>query len=216
MATVANMLYNRKTKLLREGEIGTFETRFYSSDTPNEKYRIGQKHVKGKIVSITNRHDGFSFNVDISKDYNGKYNEFAITEKYIELCHIKCIVFIIDSTTLDGQTEHREISITKDEWLSTNTYITTGLVDETTESSSYNIGDIVEVTYNTTEEKNKVIIAKILNIYKYTDSSDNDLYRISFDGSTEYNFNQFTLMDSNIVGIKLYKKPEIERPWEDD
>ena len=41
MATVANMLYNRKTKLLREGEIGTFETRFYSSDTPNEKYRIG-------------------------------------------------------------------------------------------------------------------------------------------------------------------------------
>ena len=90
------------------------------------------------------------------------------------------------------------------------------MVDETTESSSYNIGDIVEVTYNTTEEKNKVIIAKILKIYKYTDSSDNDLYRISFDGSTEYNFNQFTLMDSNIVGIKLYKKPEIERPWEDD
>lgn len=216
MATIAHMLYNRKTKLLREGEIGTFETRFYSSDTPNEKYRIGQKHVQGKVVSISDAHDGFSFKIDISTDYNGKYNEFSITERYIDICKIKCIVFIIDSTTLDGQTEHREISITTDEWLSTNTYLTTGFVDEATEKYSYNINDIVEVTYDTNEEKNKVTIAKILKISKYTDSTDTVSYKISFDGSTKYNFDQFILDDSVIKGIKLYKKPEIERPWEDD
>lgn len=216
MATIAHMLYNRKTKLLREGEIGTFETRFYSSETPNEKYRIGQKHVKGKIVSIDDRHDGFGFNVDISTDYNGRYNDFAITEKYIELCHIKCIVFIIDSITLDGQTEHREIIITKDEWLSTNTYLTTGIVEETTETYSYNIGDLVEITYNTNTEKNKVIIAKILKIARYTDSSENVSYKVTIDGSSQYNFNQFTLSDKEIIGIKLYKKSDIERPWEND
>ena len=216
MAKLANMLYNRKTKLLREGEVGTFETRFYSSDTPNEKYRIGQKHVQGKVVSISDAHNGFSFKIDISTDYNGQYNEFSITEKYISVCRIKCIVFIIDSTTLDGQVEHREISITADDWVSTNTYLTTGFVDESTEKYSYNIGDIVEVTYDSDTEKNVVIIAKILKIAKYTNSSNDTLYKILFDGSSKYNFYQFILEDSVIKGIKLYKKPDIERPWEDD
>ena len=216
MAAVSHILYNRKTKLLREGEIGTFETRFYSSETPNEKYRIGQKHVKGKIIVIDDLHDGFGFKVDISTEYNGKYNEFKISDRYIQLCNIKCIVFIIDSITIDGLTEQKEIVITTEEWLSTNTYLTTGIVDSSTEKYSYNIGDIVEVTYKVDTEEPITCIGKILNISEYTDLSDYTIYKVTLDASTEYNYNIFTIQDNHIIDIKLYKKPDIERPWEDD
>lgn len=217
MATVAQMLYNRDTKLLREGEIGTFEIRFYSSETPNEKYRIGQKYVKGRIVTMTDTGSGFGFNVDISTEYNGLYNEFEITDKYITLCNVKCIVFVIDSITLDGLTEHREIVISTDEWLSTNTYLTTGIVSSTTEQYSYNIDDIVEFTYNTNSSSDQIkCIARILKIDQYVDSSDEVTYTIQFDASTEYNYNVFSLRDSNIIDIAIYKEPEIEHPWEDD
>ena len=99
--TVANTLYNRGNKIIREGETGKVEIRFYSSETPNEKFRIGQKTLIGRVTDIDKINDGYSFTFDLSEKYFGKTNTFQINKLYIEACYIRCILFDITNTIND-------------------------------------------------------------------------------------------------------------------
>ena len=208
--TVANTLYNRGNKIIREGEIGTVEIRFYSSETPNEKYRIGQKKLIGKVTTIEKVSSGFSFTFDLSEQYFGKTNTFTINKIYIDACYIRCIVFDITNTVNDIE-EKRSYTISAEEWLSSNTYLNKGIIDTSTEQWAYEEDQYVEVKATILDE---VIegIARIANIVNTgdIDSNGNIVFRVTLDFSGKFSYRVVDVLTYNIEYIKKYEVPPTE------
>ena len=203
--TVANTLYNRGNKIIREGETGKVEIRFYSSETPNEKFRIGQKTLIGRVTDIDKINDGYSFTFDLSEKYFGKTNTFQINKLYIEACYIRCILFDITNTIND--------IISADEWLSTNTYLNKGIIDTSTEQWAYEAEQYVEVKATLVDEVVEGT-ARIVEIINTEDIDDNDevIFRITLDFSDKYRYKVVDILTYNIEYIRKYELP----PEQDD
>lgn len=207
--SIATALFHRNTKLVREGEISEIEIKFYSSETPNEKYRIGQKHVKGKLVSIVKYADnnGYTLTYDISKLYHGEKNIFTISRTYIEACKARCIQFDINSILEDGTVESRSYTVSVDEWLSTNTYLGTAVISDDTEKFAYDKESIVEVEIRLDAGATHKGIARIDNMIA-TELGSSVVYNITFDFSTEYDYRVESIVSDNIISIKAYNPDE--------
>lgn len=213
--TVANTLYNRGNKIIREGETGKVEIRFYSSETPNEKFRIGQKTLIGRVTTIDKINDGYSFTFDLSEKYFGKTNTFQINKLYIEACYIRCIVFDITNTINDIE-EQRSYIISADEWLSTNTYLNKGIIDTSTEQWAYEAEQYVEVKATLIDEVVEGT-ARIVEIINTEDIDDNDevIFRITLDFSDKYRYKVVDILTYNIEYIRKYElPPEQDENWD--
>lgn len=147
---VYDTLFYEDKKILIVNEISEVEIRFYTTENPNENYRIGQKHFKGRILDIkqinSNNTDfaGFTISVDLSKQYNGKTQTISINQKYVEITRTRCIAILYFNET--GRVIS-ELVIPVDDWFSSKVYLNTAFVIEEDEVLPYKVGDIVDIEY---------------------------------------------------------------------
>ena len=220
---VWDTLFYEKTKIFICNEISEAEVRFYSSETPNEKYRVGQKHVKGKVMSMSKINDaddgGFIIKFDASVEYYGKIKTLGIDRKYVEATHARCIAIIyFDGET--GRPTGEELIIPIEDWFSTKVYINTAVVSDKPEEYPYQVDDIVDLEYyrkiDTDIDKGEFKvelqsitgrIASLKELYRlYMETDENGImrertayyYEVTIDTSTLYDFNQFSIA-SNVI-----------------
>ena len=213
--SVANTLYNRGNKIIREGETGVVEIRFYSSETPNEKFRIGQKTLVGKVTTINRISDGYEFTFDLSDKYFGKKNSFQINKIYIEACYIRCIVFNITNTINDVE-KKRSYIISAKEWLSSNTYLNEGIIDTSTEQWAYESNQYVEAKINLIDETVEGV-ARIVDIVNSGDVDANNevIFRVTLDFSDKYSYKVVETTTNVIEYIRKYElPPQQDENWD--
>lgn len=212
---VANTLFYRDKKILRVDEICELDIKFYSSDTPNEKYRIGGKYLTGKVLSIEKVMIGYIFNIDVSKEFYGKQNYFCIDQDYIDKCKAKIIQIKVINNIDDNQII-REIIIPTNEWISTNVYLNNAIIDVSNEKYAYLENDLVIVSLSVPDinssYNNIEGISRIDNIVN-TNKIDDDgkaIFSITFDFSTLYSYNVVNCLSTNIKSIKKYIPPSTD------
>lgn len=164
---VYDTLFYNDTKILIVNEVCEAEIRFYSTTNPNENYRTGQKHFRGRITDIREAYEkdeeypGYVISVDISKEYNGKTNTLTINRQYVELTKTRCIAILYFNEygrVID------ELVIPIDDWFSSKVYLNTAFVIEDEPVMPYKVDDLVDFEYYKKE---------------YLDPEDNSKYEIN-------------------------------------
>lgn len=143
---VYDTLFYNDTKILIVGKIAEVEIRFYSTENPNEKYRTGQKHFKGKIMDIQQIQGesgtGYTIRVDTSKEWYGKVENLSIGREYVEKTKTRCIAILTFN-------EHgriiSELIIPIADWFSSKVYLNSAIVFDETTDVAYKVGDIVDL-----------------------------------------------------------------------
>lgn len=97
-------LFYDKTPILLENEIiDLLEFRFYKTKTPDEKYRIGQKSISGRVIQI--EMDSYNATIKIRIDTSSKYCKkeeiLTIDDKYLEQTKTKLIVISNKDKTIE-------------------------------------------------------------------------------------------------------------------
>lgn len=146
---VYDTLFYNDEKILIVGEVSEVEIRFYSTENPNENYRTGQKHFKGKILSIKKCDEGtdsgYSIKVDTSKEYYAKVETITINQTYVDICKARCIAILYFNST--GRVISELVIPIKD-WFSSKVYLNSAIViDGEDEKIPYKVGDIVDIVY---------------------------------------------------------------------
>lgn len=171
---VYDTLFYNNTKILVVNEISEVEIRFYSTENPNENYRTGQKHFKGRILGLYQVDDsanaGFSIRVDTSEEWNGKEEVIKIDKTYTKITKARCIAILYFNQT--GRVINELVIPIKD-WFSSKVYLNSGIVIDETADVVYKVGDIVDleiyVKINTDENgkikvKNESVTGKITEL----------------------------------------------------
>ena len=217
---VYDTLFYNDTKILVVNEISEVEIRFYSTENPNENYRTGQKHFKGRILGVYHVNDsanaGFSISVDTSEEWNGKEEVIKIDKTYAEITKARCIAILYFN-------EHgrvvNELVIPIKDWFSSKVYLNSGIVIDETADVVYKVGDIVDleiyVKVSTDENgkitvKNESITGKITELkltQRIVEMEDEDgvkwdrtvyYYIITIDMSKQYN-KKLIKIASNVI-----------------
>lgn len=143
---VYDTLFYNNTKILVVNEISEVEIRFYSTENPNENYRTGQKHFKGRILGLYQVDDsanaGFSIRVDTSEEWNGKEEVIKIDKTYTKITKARCIAILYFNQT--GRVINELVIPIKD-WFSSKVYLNSGIVIDETADVVYKVGDIVDL-----------------------------------------------------------------------
>lgn len=225
---VYDTLFYEDEKILIVNEVSEVEIRFYSTENPNENYRTGQKHFKGRILDIKQitsdkkEFGGYTISVDLSKQYNGKTQKLSINEKYVEVTKTRCIAILYFNHT--GRVI-RELVVPIDDWFSSKVYLNTAYVIEEEESLPYKIGDIVDIEYYkksyTSEDKKKYEIILESDTGRIDDiklckkeifyeengvqcQETVEYYLLSFDCSDEYNMRIIRIAHNVIKSMKIH------------
>lgn len=217
---VYDTLFYNDTKILVVNEISEVEIRFYSTENPNENYRTGQKHFKGRILGLYQVNDsanaGFSIRVDTSEEWNGKEEVIKIDKTYAAITKARCIAILYFNQT--GRVVNELVIPIKD-WFSSKVYLNSGIVIDETADVVYKVGDIVDleiyVKIDTDENgkikvKNESITGKITELkltQRIVEMEDEDgvkwdrtvyYYIITIDMSKQYN-KKLIKIASNVI-----------------
>lgn len=217
---VYDTLFYNNTKILVVNEISEVEIRFYSTENPNENYRTGQKHFKGRILGLYQVDDsanaGFSIRVDTSEEWNGKEEVIKIDKTYTKITKARCIAILYFNQT--GRVINELVIPIKD-WFSSKVYLNSGIVIDETADVVYKVGDIVDleiyVKINTDENgkikvKNESVTGKITELkltQRIVEMEDEDgvkwdrtvyYYIITIDMSKQYN-KKLIKIASNVI-----------------
>lgn len=217
---VYDTLFYNNTKILVVNEISEVEIRFYSTENPNENYRTGQKHFKGRILGLYQVDDsanaGFSIRVDTSEEWNGKEEIIKIDKTYAKITKARCIAILYFNQT--GRVINELVIPIKD-WFSSKVYLNSGIVIDETADVVYKVGDIVDleiyVKIDTDENgkikvKNESITGKITELkltQRIVEMEDEDgvkwdrtvyYYIITIDMSKQYN-KKLIKIASNVI-----------------
>ena len=217
---VYDTLFYNNTKILVVNEISEVEIRFYSTENPNENYRTGQKHFKGRILGLYQVDDsanaGFSIRVDTSEEWNGKEEVIKIDKTYATITKARCIAILYFNQT--GRVINELVIPIKD-WFSSKVYLNSGIVIDETADVVYKVGDIVDleiyVKIDTDENgkikvKNESVTGKITELkltQRIVEMEDEDgvkwdrtvyYYIITIDMSKQYN-KKLIKIASNVI-----------------
>ena len=217
---IYDTLFYNNTKILVVNEISEVEIRFYSTENPNENYRTGQKHFKGRILGLYQVDDsanaGFSIRVDTSEEWNGKEEVIKIDKTYTKITKARCIAILYFNQT--GRVINELVIPIKD-WFSSKVYLNSGIVIDETADVVYKVGDIVDleiyVKIDTDENgkikvKNESVTGKITELkltQRIVEMEDEDgvkwdrtvyYYIITIDMSKQYN-KKLIKIASNVI-----------------
>lgn len=225
---VYDTLFYNDEKIMIVNEVSEVEIRFYSTENPNENYRTGQKHFKGRILDIKqvtesgNDFGGYSISVDMSKQFNAKTQKITIDKTYTDITKTRCIAILYFNET--GRVI-RELVIPIDDWFSSKVYINTAYVIEEDEKLAYKVGDIVDIEYYKKvyedEENNKYSIKLASDTGRISDmkltkkkiiyTQNNNTYTeyvyyylITFDCSDEFNKRIIIIAHNVITSMKVH------------
>ena len=177
-------------KVFSTNDENLIEIRFYSTETPNEAFRIGQKRCRGRIHDINKSdtqldNDGFLLTIDSSKEKNGDLYDFLIDDSYLSSINAKSIlIYYYEKDTSFSPKESLIIPV--DEWLSAMVYInkriTIEALDEEDKLVEFDIDDYVRIVYITEVEYQEIYDPKTK---KTTYSATNILGTASIDARIE-------------------------------
>lgn len=233
---VYDTLYYIDEPILTVNQVSEIEIRFYTTVNPNENYRVGQRHIKGRVQDIkkVNSEDttnsGYSLKFDASKEWNGKISTVKIDREYVDVTKTKCIAIIYFNE--EGETI-RELIVPIEEWFSPKVYLNSSLSVEKPDQYPFKVDDIVDTTVYVKEDyqdgnatKYKVVekqytgrIQEISMVKReYTTTDENNIekrntiyyYLIKLDISKEYDYYMITIASTVIKEMTLHELPPEE------
>lgn len=233
---VYDTLYYIDEPILTVNQVSEIEIRFYTTVNPNENYRVGQRHIKGRVQDIKKvnseetTNSGYSLKFDASKEWNGKISTVKIDREYVDVTKTKCIVIIYFNE--EGETI-RELIVPIEEWFSPKVYLNSSLSVEKPDQYPFKVDDIVDTTVYVKEDyqdgnatKYKVVekqytgrIQEISMVKReYTTTDENNIekrntiyyYLIKLDISKEYDYYMITIASTVIKEMTLHELPPEE------
>lgn len=233
---VYDTLYYIDEPILTVNQVSEIEIRFYTTVNPNENYRVGQRHIKGRVQDIKKvnseetTNSGYSLKFDASKEWNGKISTVKIDQEYVDVTKTKCIAIIYFNE--EGETI-RELIIPIEEWFSPKVYLNSSLSVEKPDQYPFKVDDIVDTTIYIKEDyqdgnatKYKVVekqytgrIQEISMVKReYTTTDENNIekrntlyyYLIKLDISKEYDYYMITIASTVIKEMTLHELPPEE------
>ena len=233
---VYDTLYYIDEPILTVNQVSEIEIRFYTTVNPNENYRVGQRHIKGRVQDIKKvnseetTNSGYSLKFDASKEWNGKISTVKIDREYVDVTKTKCIAIIYFNE--EGETI-RELIVPIEEWFSPKVYLNSSLSVEKPDQYPFKVDDIVDTTVyvkedyqdgNTTKYKviEKQYTGRIQEISmvkrEYTTTDENNIekrntiyyYLIKLDISKEYDYYMITIASTVIKEMTLHELPPEE------
>ena len=233
---VYDTLYYIDEPILTVNQVSEIEIRFYTTVNPNENYRVGQRHIKGRVQDIKKvnseetTNSGYSLKFDASKEWNGKISTVKIDQEYVDVTKTKCIAIIYFNE--EGETI-RELIVPIEEWFSPKVYLNSSLSVEKPDQYPFKVDDIVDTTVyvkedyqdgNTTKYKvlEKQYTGRIQEISmvkrEYTTTDENNIekrntiyyYLIKLDISKEYDYYMITIASTVIKEMTLHELPPEE------
>ena len=233
---VYDTLYYIDEPILTVNQVSEIEIRFYTTVNPNENYRVGQRHIKGRVQDIKKvnseetTNSGYSLKFDASKEWNGKISTVKIDQEYVDVTKTKCIAIIYFNE--EGETI-RELIVPIEEWFSPKVYLNSSLSVEKPDQYPFKVDDIVDTTIYVKEDyqdgnatKYKVVekqytgrIQEISMVKReYTTTDENNIekrntiyyYLIKLDISKEYDYYMITIASTVIKEMTLHELPPEE------
>ena len=233
---VYDTLYYIDEPILTVNQVSEIEIRFYTTVNPNENYRVGQRHIKGRVQDIKKvnseetTNSGYSLKFDASKEWNGKISTVKIDQEYVDVTKTKCIAIIYFNE--EGETI-RELIVPIEEWFSPKVYLNSSLSVEKPDQYPFKVDDIVDTTIYVKEDyqdgnaiKHRVVekqyIGRIQEISmvkrEYTTTDENNIekrntiyyYLIKLDISKEYDYYMITIASTVIKEMTLHELPPEE------
>lgn len=233
---VYDTLYYIDEPILTVNQVSEIEIRFYTTVNPNENYRVGQRHIKGRVQDIkkVNSEDttnsGYSLKFDASKEWNGKISTVKIDQEYVDVTKTRCIAIIYFNE--EGETI-RELIVPIEEWFSPKVYLNSSLSVEKPDQYPFKVDDIVDTTVYVKEDyqdgnaiKHRVVekqytgrIQEISMVKReYTTTDENNIekrntiyyYLIKLDISKEYDYYMITIASTVIKEMTLHELPPEE------
>ena len=233
---VYDTLYYIDEPILTVNQVSEIEIRFYTTVNPNENYRVGQRHIKGKVQDIKRvnseetTNSGYSLKFDASKEWNGKISTVKIDQEYVDVTKTRCIAIIYFNE--EGETI-KELIIPIDDWFSPKVYLNSSLSVEKPDQYPFKVDDIVDTTVYVKEDyqdgntiKHRVVekqytgrIQEISMVKReYTTTDENNIekrntiyyYLIKLDISKEYDYYMITIASTVIKEMTLHELPPEE------
>lgn len=233
---VYDTLYYIDEPILTVNQVSEIEIRFYTTVNPNENYRVGQRHIKGKVQDIKRvnseetTNSGYSLKFDASKEWNGKISTVKIDQEYVDVTKTRCIAIIYFNE--EGETI-RELIVPIEEWFSPKVYLNSSLSVEKPDQYPFKVDDIVDTTVYVKEDyqdgnaiKHRVVekqytgrIQEISMVKReYTTTDENNIekrntiyyYLIKLDISKEYDYYMITIASTVIKEMTLHELPPEE------
>ena len=233
---VYDTLYYVDTPILTVNQVSEIEIRFYTTTNPNENYRIGQRHIKGKVQEIRKVNNeessnaGFSMKFDASKEWNGKISSVTVDQEYVDITKTRCIAILYFDE--EGEITN-ELIIPIEDWFSPKVYLNSSLSVAKPEKYPFKVGDIVDTTIYLKEEyyennatKFRVVeqeytgrideIALVKREYTTTDENNIDrkntiyYYLITLDISKEYDYEKIRIASTVVKLMSIHKLPPVE------
>lgn len=233
---VYDTLYYIDEPILTVNQVSEIEIRFYTTVNPNENYRVGQRHIKGRVQDIKKvnseetTNSGYSLKFDASKEWNGKISTVKIDQEYVDVTKTRCIAIIYFNE--EGETI-RELIVPIEEWFSPKVYLNSSLSVEKPDQYPFKVDDIVDTIIYVKEDyqdgnatKYKVVekqytgrIQEISMVKReYTTTDENNIekrntiyyYLIKLDISKEYDYYMITIASTVIKEMTLHELPPEE------
>ena len=233
---VYDTLYYIDEPILTVNQVSEIEIRFYTTINPNENYRVGQRHIKGKVQDIKRvnseetTNSGYSLKFDASKEWNGKISTVKIDQEYVDVTKTRCIAIIYFNE--EGETI-KELIIPIDDWFSPKVYLNSSLSVEKPDHYPFKVDDIVDTAVYVKEDyqdgnaiKHRVVekqytgrIQEISMVKReYTTTDENNIekrntiyyYLIKLDISKEYDYYMITIASTVIKEMTLHELPPEE------
>lgn len=225
-------LYYKDTPILIVNQVSEIEIRFYTTPNPNEHYRIGQRHIKGKVLSIDKIDDdpesnnGFALSFDASTEYHGKISNVTIDKNYVDITKTRCVCILYFNE--QGKVTS-ELVIPIDEWFSMNVYLNSAFVVNNPEPYPFKVDDIVDAVIYIKQELDedqfevieKEITGRLTDIsliqrqYTETDEMGVDkdytiyYYMLTIDMSKPYEMYEMTISSTVVKSMKIHQtQPE--------
>lgn len=233
---VYDTLYYIDEPILTVNQVSEIEIRFYTTVNPNENYRVGQRHIKGRVQDIKKvnseetTNSGYSLKFDASKEWNGKISTVKIDQEYVDVTKTRCIAIIYFNE--EGETI-KELIIPIEEWFSPKVYLNSSLSVEKPDQYPFKVDDIVDTTVYIKEDyqNNNAIRYKVVEKQytgriqeismvkrEYTTTDENNIekrntiyyYLIKLDISKEYDYYMITIASTVIKEMTLHELPPEE------
>lgn len=227
-------LYYNDTKIIIVNEVSELEIRFYSSTVPNENYRIGQKHIKGRCTDIQkvtkagdNSNLGFYLAFDTSLEWFGKKKTVKVDQTYVDITKTKCIAILYfdEKGRITG-----ELDIPIEDWFSPKVYLNTAFVVSDPEPYAFKVDDYVDTTVYIKEEYERGKFRVVEKSYtgrirelklmkrEWQTTDENGVntthtmyyYMIELDMSTLYDYHTVKIASVVVKHMQLHKFPDPE------
>lgn len=232
---VYDTLYYLSEPILTVNQVSEIEVRFYTTENPNENYRVGQRHIKGKTMDIKKieqfegEYCGFKMIFDTSVKWNGYISTLTLDESYVKITKTRCIAILFFNE--DGKIT-RELIIPIADWFSPKVYLNTAITIPNPEPYPFKVNDLVDaVVYvkeqvDKSEDKFRVVereytgrLAEIQLVKReYTTVDENNVeklntmyyYILTIDNSEDYDYNKIRVASTVVKSMKIHKLPPIE------